>query len=182
VKTREAMSLGHVGIVAGEKHPQYNKPLTDETKEKISQALRGKKRGPSSLRVTYQVLDHDQTLVGTFNGLKSARKGLKIHYTTLKKLISCSSKTYQDKHCLFSSDPYKQYIIRSDKKHKLPPIVITNSKKRVVKTFSKKTEACKYLKISWNILTRIINRSHDFKDVEGILGPKDKVYKISQKK
>jgi hypothetical protein len=97
-------------------------------------------------------------------------------------LISCSSKTYQDKHCLFSEDPNKQYIIRSDGENKIAPIVITNLKKRVVKTFSKKTEAYKHLKITEKILRRIIDKSHDFKDVEGILGPKDKVYKISQKK
>jgi hypothetical protein len=57
------MSLGQIGVRAGEKHHQYDKPLTDETKEKISEALKGKKIGPSSLRVTYQVLDHDQNLV-----------------------------------------------------------------------------------------------------------------------
>jgi len=41
-KYRERMSNNHKGLLAGEKHPMFGKPRTEETKRKISEAKKGK--------------------------------------------------------------------------------------------------------------------------------------------
>jgi group I intron endonuclease len=42
-ETRRKLSIAHKGKIAGEKHPMFGKHISDETRKKISEALKGNK-------------------------------------------------------------------------------------------------------------------------------------------
>jgi hypothetical protein len=82
-KYRENLRKSHIGIQAGDKHPLYGKPRTEETKKKLSEANRGKKLS----------IEHRKNIgIGNKGRIVSAETRSKIGMAHSGKIVSKESK------------------------------------------------------------------------------------------
>lgn len=83
------MSLSQVGRLSGSKHHQWKKPLSLETKAKISLSLKGKgKNVPSKLRKKIFLFNSNNELVKEFCSMTEGRLYLKIGHLKLSESLN----------------------------------------------------------------------------------------------
>lgn len=93
---RRRISASRKGLLAGEKHPMFGKPRSEETRIKISEAKKGK-RIPEEIRVR---MNRDKIGVPQSakhrKNISESRKGYKPTAEALRKSLSCSSPNRQE--------------------------------------------------------------------------------------
>jgi len=168
----ENISIGQIGMLAGQKDHQWNKPLTVCTKNLITEKLKGECLGSSLLRMPIHVYDINNNLIKIFNSKIEAKKILKIGDIYLKKVLN-NEKLFKDENSIFSSGKY--YKLKMLRKK----VIICDINNRLVMTFKTETEAYKFLQIKGKVLLRLIKSEKLFEDTLGLIGLKGKSYKLS---